>query len=147
MAAAGGYFAFTKVFPTLNQHYHFRQPASVIDVAEREEYYLQEQRQFTLQTVELPIWFEDISKRKVMVADLTFQTSNRSSAYYLQNHELLVRDKIGTSLEIVQPSFQLSDEGKQVLCQKIKLELNQLLQDNREEGHIEQVYVSNLIFI
>ena len=147
MAIGGGYFAYTKIIPRLDQHYHFRKPASVIDVADREDYYLLDQRRFTLQTVELPIWFEDIAKRKVMVADLTFNTTNRSAAYFLQSNELLIRDRISVSLEMIQPMFPLTDEGKQILCHKIKDELNQLLAEQNELGHVEQVYVSNLIFI
>ena len=147
MAGGGGYFAYTKIVPRLDQHYHFRKPASIIDVDDRQDYYLLDQRQFTLKIVELPIWFEDASRRKTMVADLTFNTTNRSAAFFLQDNELLLRDRISTSLEMVQPAFPLTDEGKQVLCQKIRQEINQVLVNAEELGRVEQVYLSNLVFI
>ncbi|MBP5296576.1 MAG: hypothetical protein J6Y94_04510, partial [Bacteriovoracaceae bacterium] len=115
IAASGGYLIYSQFMPRFDQHYHFRKPASIIDVAEREDYYLLDQRQFTLKTVELPIWFEDVSKRRVMVADLTFATSNRSAIHFMESNELLVRDRISVSLEHIQPVFPLTDEGKQVL--------------------------------
>lgn len=148
LLGTGSFFLFKQqIFPKLNQHYHFRQVASEVQVQARADYYLLEQRQFTLKTVELPIWFEQESKRKTMVADLTFVTSTRSAAHFLQDNELLVRDKISVSVERVQPQFPLSDEGKQVLCNKIQKELNELLDEHQVGGGVAQIYIANLVFI
>jgi len=148
LLGTGSFFLFKhQIFPQLNQHYHFRQIASGEQVAARADYYLLAQRQFVLKTVELPIWFDHESKRKTMVADLAFVTSTRSAIYFFQKNELLVRDRISVYLERVQPMFPLSDEGKQVLCNKIQKELNTLLDEKQVGGEVSQVFISNLVFI
>lgn len=125
-----------------------RKPASVdstsvIDV--RPKYYKRNERYFKLYHVKLPLFIESVSSNKNIQIDLTIQPSNKYIKEYFFRNEYLVKDKLSVKVHPVIPSLPITEEGKLIIKEKIKSELNILLKEKGIDGEIEDVYVNSIL--
>jgi flagellar basal body-associated protein FliL len=111
----------------------------------RPEYYKRDLRQFSIEQVYLPIWVEASFSRKMVVADLNFETSNRSLIVFFTENIPVIRDRISTMVEPTIPDFPLDPEGKRILEDKIVAEINQLLDEHNTDGRVKTIYLTHII--
>jgi flagellar basal body-associated protein FliL len=111
----------------------------------RPEYYKLTERTHTILNVTLPIYLGSVNDYKQVQIDYTIVTFNRYSRKFIYDHDVLVKDRLLTELEAIDPSFTFEDEGKRVLGDRIKIILNDLLLDYHVKGTIEDVYVHTML--
>lgn len=124
-----------------------RGPASKEEVQieiTRPQYYKLDEKALSVTNVVLPTYLESTGAIKKLVIDFTFITSNRYIKAYFWEHPHIINDRLNTKIEPIAVEFPLEDEGKDIIKDKIKREMNILLKELSIEGEIQQVYVDNI---
>ncbi len=128
---------------------HQRKPASAYtdryDLGQRPKYYRRQRKQFLVAMITLPVYVESVNSYKSLVIDYTIETSNRFTREFLMRNEILLKDALNSKIEPVVPTFPLQREGKNVIADKIKREISNLIKKQGIEGYIENVYINNII--
>jgi hypothetical protein len=125
-----------------------RKPASVdtssfVDV--RPKYYKRDQRFFNLYHIKLPLYIDSINDYKHIKITLTMQPSNKYIKEYFLKNEHMVKDKLSMMIYPVIPSLPVSKEGKLIIKEKVKEELNNLLKEKSINGVIEEIYINSVL--
>lgn len=120
-----------------------RAPASVeqVDPYDRPEYYKKETREVTFTNVKLPVFVTGITELRSLLVDFSTITSNRATKQWLERHEFQIRDHLVLTVEPVLPAFPMTDEGRTILVDKLKHELNIFLAQNQIEGTVTEVRI------
>ncbi|GAB4016100.1 MAG: hypothetical protein Fur0010_15680 [Bdellovibrio sp.] len=124
-----------------------RGPASeevkVIEI-ERPKYYKLDEKALSVTNIVLPTYLESTGTIKKLVIDFTFITSNRYIKAYFWDNPHIVNDRLNTMIEPIAVEFPLEDEGKDIIKDKIKREMNILLKELHIEGQIQEVYIDSI---
>lgn len=120
-----------------------RAPASVeaVDPYGRPEYYKKETREVSYTNVKLPVFVTGITELRSLLVDFSVNTSNRATRQWLERHEFEVRDHLVLTVEPVLPAFPMTDEGRKILTDKLKHELNVFLRKHEIEGEVDEVHL------
>jgi flagellar basal body-associated protein FliL len=129
---------------TKNYLHNSRSPASIEDevVYERPAYYKQEKRHAQVSNLRLPIFFPKLNEYKSIDIDFVVTLSNRQSRIFLEKHDFQLKDYLILQVEPLQPSFTLGEEGKEILRDKLKLEVNNFLKNNNIEGQVQDLKIT-----
>ncbi|MBY0414912.1 MAG: hypothetical protein K2Q18_12145 [Bdellovibrionales bacterium] len=111
----------------------------------RPKYYLQIEKLASIKDLNLQLFLEDTRRNRQVWIDFTALTSNRNIVLFLKDHEVEVRDYMNMNVEPVIPQLPIEEEGRQIIKDKIRDELNQFLKDNQIEGKILEVYVDYIM--
>ncbi len=120
-----------------------RAPASVeeADPYDRPEYYKRETRIANYNNLKIPVYVQGVEAMRALVIDFSVTASNRSTKKWIERYEFEVRDHLVMHLEPVLPEFPLTNEGRAMLAEKLRDELNEFLRQNQVEGHVEAVHI------
>ena len=111
----------------------------------RPQYYRQAERMMTVEDINLQIFLEDTRRNRQVWLDFSVLATNRNVVLYLQDHEVELKDHLTTNVEPVIPQLPIEEEGKQIIKDKIKAELNQFLEKNGIEGKVQEIYINYLM--
>lgn len=111
----------------------------------RPQYYRQAERMMSVTEINLQIFLEDTHRNRQVWLDFSILASNRNIILYLSDHEVELKDHLTTNVEPVIPQLPIEDEGRLIIKDKIRSELNQFLKENGIEGKILEVYIDYLI--
>ncbi len=114
---------------------------------DRPEYYKKQERELRVRNVSIPIYTggRTPASGKKLLIDFTFVSSNRYIKEYFFENGHLLKDKLNTSIEQILPDFPLQDDGKRVIKEKIKKEMQVLLDDLKIEGSIQEIYIHSIM--
>lgn len=131
----------------LNKNDATRAPASVSeDEYNRPAYHKRDKREFTVTNVKLPVYVEGVAELKALLIDFTATATNRSLRNWMDKHEFQLRDHLLLTLEPVLPAFPLTDEGRVMLSDKLRDEINIFIQQSSpEEGRITDVRLIHIL--
>ena len=136
------------IYSSLVQIYNTEQPsrsiASVQEYDYRPEYRLYPQQTLTIQNIKVPIFVESVGEIDSITIDFSVRTSTRFARYYLLEYDYKLKDYFFTTVEPVISNFPIETEGKEVLKEKIRIEINNFLHENYVEGEVEEV---NILYI
>lgn len=110
----------------------------------RPSYYKKEEKQFLIEGVHLPIYFTGKPYMKRLELDFTIQASNKYIRAYLNKNHHLLRDTLNTNISSVDVDFPLKEEGKIIIKEKIKKEVNLLLKRIKIQGEITEVHIHSI---
>jgi hypothetical protein len=110
----------------------------------RPSYYKKDEKQFLIEGVHLPIYFTGKPYMKRLELDFTIQASNKYIRAYLNKNHHLLRDSLNTNISSVDVDFPLKEEGKIIIKDKIKTEVNLLLKRINIEGEITEVHIHSI---
>ena len=131
-----------------------RGPASevVAEVAantpsKRPSYYKKQERELRVRNISLPVHIGRSPASKKLVMDFTFVTSNRYIKEYFNSHDKihLLKDKLNMTVQPILPDFPLEDDGKRVIKEKIKKEMQYLLEELKIEGSVEEIHIHSIV--
>ena len=90
---------------------------------------------------------EQVSRLKKIVIDFSLVSSNLYiKSYFADNNNLhLIMDRLYTRIRPIEIDFPLELEGKIIITEKIKDEVNILIKDLNIDGEIEDVYVHRMV--
>ncbi|MGZ3790315.1 MAG: hypothetical protein ACXVLQ_17410 [Bacteriovorax sp.] len=111
----------------------------------RPQYYRQGERMFSVSDINLQIFLEDTHRNRQVWLDFSVLASNRNVVLYLKNHEVELKDHLSTNVEPVIPQLPVEDEGRLIIKDKIRSEINQFLEKNEIEGKILEIYIDYLM--
>jgi hypothetical protein len=137
------YFQGSTIFKSLE-----RKPASIdtssfIDV--RPKYYKREDRFFNLYHIKLPLYDNKLKGHKNIKLVLTLLPSNKYIKEYFLKNEHIVKDKLSVMMYPIIPSLPVTEEGKKIIKEKVRLELNNLLKEKKIKGKVEEVFVNSVL--
>jgi flagellar basal body-associated protein FliL len=98
-----------------------------------------------IEDINLQLFLEDTHRNKQVWLDFSILASNRNVILYLQEHEVELKDHLSTNVEPVIPQLPIEEEGRQIIKDKIRFELNDFLEKNHIEGKILDVYLRYLM--
>jgi hypothetical protein len=111
----------------------------------RPKYFLQTEKLVSVKDLNLQLFLEDTKRNRQIWVDFTALASNRNVVLYLKDHDVEVRDYLNMHVEPVIPQLPIEEEGRQVIKDKIKFELNNFLKEAQIEGKILEIYVDYLM--
>ncbi len=111
----------------------------------RPVYFRQAERMITIEDINLQIFLEDTHRNRQVWLDFSALTSNRNAALYLKDHVVEIKDYLTTNVEPVLPQLPVEEEGRLIIKEKIRSELNQFLEKNAIEGKILEIYIDYLM--
>ena len=139
MLFTGSYGVYQSSKDIIQKEFPSRAPASVQEYDVRPDYRLYIRKTVKFYNMSLPITVEQIGKIRKVVFEFSVMTSTRWARYYLQNNEVQLKDYFYTTVEPVVSDFPLKEEGKLVLKEKIRVEINNFLRESGVEGEVEEV--------
>jgi hypothetical protein len=126
-----------------------REPAAKVEratkISTRPHYYKVNEKQFTVLNVQMPIYVGGVNEIRSLRVDLTITPSNRYIKEFLYDNEYLVQDKLNSTIRPIVPEFPLEEEGKRILKEKVRLELNELLEKLEIKGEIKEVHIHSML--
>jgi len=112
----------------------------------RPSYYKTLRKRHSIHNVQLPVYMEDTASYKTLIIDFNILSSNRFTKKFLEHNELKVRDFLIMNLEPLLTEFALSnEEGKVLLKQAIKNEINDFILMSNVEGSISELGITYAI--
>ncbi|MBC7538115.1 MAG: hypothetical protein H7281_04800 [Bacteriovorax sp.] len=108
-------------------------------------YYRQAERMISIADINLQIFLEDTHRNRQVWLDFSVLASNRNVIIYLKDHEVELKDHLTTNVEPVIPQLPVEEEGRLIIKDKLKSELNQFLEKNGIEGKILEIYIDYLM--
>jgi flagellar basal body-associated protein FliL len=111
----------------------------------RPVYYRQAERMMSLTEINLQIFLEDTNRNRQVWIDFSVLASNRNVILYLTDHEIELKDHLTSNVEPVIPQLPVEEEGRQIIKEKMRIEINQFLEKNGIEGKILEVYLNYLM--
>jgi hypothetical protein len=112
---------------------------------DRPNYYRQAERMMSVTDINLQIFLEDTLRNRQVWIDFSVLASNRNIIMYLKNHEVEIKDHLATNVEPVIPQLPVEEEGRLIIKDKIKSELNLFLEKNGIEGKVLEIYIDYLM--
>ncbi len=119
-----------------------RAPASEEEVSyDRPGYYKKDSKHVTFSNLRLPIYLPEINQLRSVDIDFTATMTTRESKQFLEKKELLVRDHLILEIEPSVASFPLTEEGKEIIREKLTAELDVFLKTHSISGSVEDLKV------
>ncbi len=114
-------------------------------VSRRPAYYKKIEKQFQITNIVLPAYLHSEGPMKKLVIDFTFESSNKYIKEYFWQNPHLIQDTLNSNIEPISINFPLQQEGKIIVKEKIKSEMNGLLKRLKIKGDIKNVYIHSMI--
>lgn len=137
----GVYVSSTKIY---EQEFPYREPASVQEYDEKPEYYYFKDTTTLVQNIKFPVQVVRASQVDSVTIDFSIRTSTRFAAFYLKENEHKLKDYFFTAVEPLVSDFALKEEGKDVMREKIQIEVQRFLDNEKVEGQVLEV---NILYI
>lgn len=124
-----------------------RAPASVEEEIsyERPQYYKKQNRFLDVTNVRLPVYFVGVNEIRSVDIDFTATLSNRQTRQVLEKLEFQLRDHLVLQVEPVVSSFPLEEEGKEIIRQKLKAEINEFLKLKNINGEVVEMKITYIL--
>jgi len=127
----------------------YHEPVKSVEIKQklggRPVYYRQAERMFKIEDINLQLFLEDTKRNKQVWIDFSILASNRNAIIYLQDHEVQLRDHLTTNVEPVIPQLPIEEEGRQIIKDKLRTEINDFLEKNHIEGKVLDIYLDYLL--
>jgi len=108
-----------------------------------------EEREFFVPDVFVPVILKNRPDISRIYLDIKLRASNKFIKNYFTENNFINLDRLIdryiSTLGPIIPVFPLSDEGKNILKNKIKQESNELLKQLKIEGEIEEVIIQDIL--
>lgn len=121
-----------------------RAPASAEESYTRPAYHKLNERELSFNNVKIPVYVTGLNELRALIVDFSVVTSNRATKKWLEKNEFQMRDHLIQTLEPVLPHFPMTDEGRTMVTDKLKDELNAFLALHQVEGEIKE---ARLVYI
>ncbi len=123
-----------------------RAPASAEkDPYDRPEYHKETKRQVIFTSYRLHVYAGGVNDLKTVDIDFTVTVNNRFGRLFLDKREFQLRDHLINRIEPIEASFPLELEGKEILRQKLIMELNNYLIKHKVEAEVQDVQITYIL--
>lgn len=112
---------------------------------ERPNYFKQAERMLHFENIHLQLFLENVRRNRQVLLEFTLVASNRNVILFLKQHETEFKDHLNSYVEPIIPQLPIDDEGRRIIKDKIKLEINDFLKKYQIEGKSEEIYIDYII--
>ena len=101
---------------------------------------------FSVTDLVIPVYMADSSFRRIVMSFRMVSTEEQIKAYFGEEENIpLLYDRLNAKLAPMALEFPLEEEGKRIIKEKIRSEINQLVRELDMEGEIEEVYIEHIL--
>jgi hypothetical protein len=120
-----------------------RAPASLEETVsyDRPDYYKKDSKHVTFTNLRLPVYLPEVNQIRSVDIDFTATMTTRESKLFLEKKEFQMRDHLILEMEPSVASFPLTEEGKEIIRQKLSTEIDVFLESHKITGHVEEIKV------
>lgn len=120
-----------------------RSPASTEEEVtyDRPSYYKKNTKHLTITNLRLPVYVPEVNGLKSVDIDFTAIMTTREGRKFLEKMEFQLRDHLILEIEPSVASFPLSEEGKEIIREKLRSEIDSFLKIHKIQGHVEDIKV------
>ncbi len=112
----------------------------------RPAYFRRTDKEFLVRNFIFPVHLVNTGGMKVLNLDFTVKASNKYIRAYLWENPYLITNKLHSTIETMSIEFPVeSQEGKQIIKDKIKVELNALLKELEIKGEIDEINIHSML--
>lgn len=111
----------------------------------RPAYYGKTDRIYSLKDVNLQIFLDETHRNRQVYFDFSLIASNRNVVNFLRDNEVELRDRLNTNIEPIIHRLLMDDEGRLIIKDKVKDEVNEFLEEEDVEGKIQEIYIDSSI--
>jgi hypothetical protein len=124
-----------------------RNPASVEEDAAypRPGYYKKQTRHVEFSGLRLPVYVPEVNELRTIDIDFIATLSSREAKVWLEKREFPFRDHLVMNMEPVTADFPLSEEGKEILRQKLWAETNDYLIENHIDANVVELKITYML--
>ena len=122
-----------------------RKPASIQQYDVKPEYYYYKKQTTMVQNIKVPLQVSSVAQMDSLTIDFSVRTSTRYASYFLKENEHRLKDYFFTSVEPIVSDFALDEDGKEVLKEKIQIEIQNFLDKEKVEGKVLEVNLQYVI--
>lgn len=108
-------------------------------------YHLAYLRQYRFTDIGLQLLLEETKRNRQVYFEFVVQTVNREGAGLIKHHEVEIKDHLMMNVEPVVPGLPLDDEGKRIIRDKVKFEINNYLKRHHMETEVEEVFIDYIL--
>lgn len=108
-------------------------------------YHLAYLRQHRFTDVGLQLLLEETKRNRQVYFEFVIQTINREGANFVKHHEVEIKDHLMMNVEPVVPGLPLDDEGKRIIRDKVKFEINNYFKLRHVESAVEDVFIDYIL--
>lgn len=94
--------------------------------------------------LKIPAYASSVNKIKNLEIDTQILFYNRSGKQFFDEYVIVFLDHLEMTMEPIQPSFPLSPEGKMIIKEKIKNEINFVFKEHGVKSRVENVFFTNI---
>ena len=101
-------------------------------------------KQILTEAVKLPVL---VKSKRIPSLELSFvaEASNHFILNFFKKYEYRIKDHLYTTIAPTIPNFIFTEEGKKVIADKIRDEINFLLKQYKIRGRVKAVYIIEII--
>ncbi len=145
LVIVGAVLIYNETNEIFNKEFPSRKIASVQEYDYRPDYKMYDQKTLKVLNIKVPIFVESIGEIDSITIDFSLRTTTRFAKYYLIEYEYKLKDYFFTTVEPVVSDFPIETEGKEVLKEKIREEIDNFLYENNVEGEVEEVNILYMV--
>lgn len=108
-------------------------------------YHLAHLRQHRFNDISLQLLIEESRRNRQVYFEFVVQTINREGALIIKAHEAAIKDHLMMNVEPVVPGLPLDDEGKRIIRDKVKFEINLYFKKHQLKTQVEEVYIEYIL--
>lgn len=112
---------------------------------ERPGYYKKQTRHLEITNIRLPVYVADINEVRSVDIDIVATMSTRESRMFLEKREFQLRDHLVLNVEPSVASFALVEEGKQIMREKITMEIKEFLKLSKVDGDVLELEITYIL--
>lgn len=144
LASVGIVFSGNRMLSTMSEA--GREPASAqVEEYDRPAYYKKQTRHLEFTAVRLPVYLPQVNELKSVDIDFTVTFKTREAQLLMSKYEFQLRDHLILNVEPSVATFPLVEEGKQILKEKLQLEVNTFMQEHQIPGEVEEVKITYIL--
>lgn len=115
------------------------------ELEKRPAYFKQMDRQIHFYGINLQLFIEDTKRNRQVNLDFTVLSSNRTATQFFKDNEFKVRDHLNLNVEPIIPQLPLNEEGSLIIKDKIRQELQLLLNNANIKADVVEIYIDYLL--
>jgi flagellar basal body-associated protein FliL len=109
------------------------------------QYYNIPSKSTPMNNISVPAYIKDIGDYRDIQMDISLTFTDQTTKNYFEKHKYIFIDKLQMEFEPILPEFTLKAEGKKILDEKVKEEVNEILKKHGQSGTVEKVHFDHIM--
>lgn len=123
-----------------------RTPASVHNLEfDRPNYYQKPLKSIQIYGVRIPVYYPETNELQTVTIDFNIILSNKIGRIFIERREFPLRDHLIQTLEPILAQHALDEEGKDIIKEKVTIEVQSFLDQHQIKSKVEDINLSYIL--